>query len=536
MSTIPPPYSFDPKSERRAAAYQAKAARDIYKAQRQLLREQQRHLRRGSILGPILLVTFGVVALLVSTGRWNALNFTAAYSRWWPLLLVLAGAILLAEWAFDQYLAQTAATPPLRRRVGGGIVFLLILIAIFGATSRTVHDQRDFITNGFSINSGNIAEMFGEKHDLAPQVLDETLPPLTPGLTLTVDNPRGDILITGKSNDGNLHITVNKHVFGGRSGANGESGGFWGGGAGGSGGGSGSSSSDSGSLSDGASSDLLTPVFVASPNGISLTVPTHGSDSADLTILVPESLALSLSAAHGDINVTGIKAPINLNAYGDVELQSIAGNVTARLSHTHSDFMAHNITGDLSLRGTIGDLALTDISGQTYLEGTYNGDTHFERLRGPVTFQTSRTHFTLARVDGHVDIDSDTISGDQLVGPVNLRVNSRNINFDNLSGDLDLIDTNGKINITTAKPGNIAILNTNDAISLTIPDRTGLTLFASTTGGEIENDFNIPVTKEKDRSSAQGPTGDAKYRINLQTTHDNITLRKGSPPPITPAP
>ena len=519
MSTIPPPYQYDPKAARRAAALQARAVRDQFKAQRDLIRHQQRSLRRGSILGPILLVGIGVLALIVSTGRWNLLSFTAWYSRWWPAIFVVAGLILLAEWAFDHYLAQTT-TPPLRRRVGAGVVVLLIFAAIFGTTSRTVHDQHDLLVNGLSINPGNFAELFGDKHDLPPQILDEALPALTPGLTLTVDNPRGDILITGKSNDGNLHITVNKHVFG--NGGTGGAAGIFGGGDGG-----GSSSSQSEIQS---SSDGLTPLFVASPNGLSLTVPTHGNDSADLTLLVPDSLALTLNAHHGDIKVTGLKAPIDATAYGDVEFQSIAGNITTHLSHTHSDFLAHNITGNLSLRGTIGDVALTDVTGQSYLEGTYNGSTHFERLLGPVTFQSSRTHLTFAKLNGELDLDSDSISGNRLVGPINLRVNSRNIDFDNISGDLDLTDTNGTINLTTAAPGNITVTNTNSPINLTIPDRTGFAFTATAANGSITNDFNLPTTNIGDHTTFSTTVGDGKNRINLQTTHANINLHKGPTP------
>ena len=424
MSTVPPPYRYDPKAERRAALLQAKAQRSAYKAQRALFRAQNRHLRRGSLLGPMLLVSFGVIALLLSTGRWSALTFTAWYSRWWPALLVLAGLILLAEWTFDQYLVQTtpAGTPPLRRRVGPGVIVLLTLLAIFGVTSRTVHDEHDFLANGFSINHDNVFELFGDKHDLPPQVLDEPIPTLTPGLTLTIENPHGDIAVTGKSNDGSLHITVNKQVY----------------------------SSDANTQDKG---DQLTPRFTSSPNGLSLSVPTVDGGTADLTILVPESLALSLNANHGDISVTGLKAPVTLTSnHGDVELQSVTGVVSARVNHSDSAFSAHNLTGDLTLKGNLGDVALTDITGQTYLEGDFYGDTHFERLHGPVTFQTSRTHFTLARLDGNIDVDHSDISASQLVGPVNLRVKSRNITFDNLSGDLDLTNSNGSVDITSIGP------------------------------------------------------------------------------------
>ncbi len=506
MSTVPPPYRYDPRADKRAALLQAKALRDSYKAQRALFRQQTRHLRRGSILGPLLLTGFGVAALLLSTGHWSALTVTAWYSRWWPVLLVLAGIVLLAEWAFDQYVLQTtpAGTPPLRRRVGGGVVFLLILVAVFGATSRTVHDQHDIFSNGLSINPNNLSELFNDKRDLPPQILDETLPPLTPGLVLTIDNPHGDIHITGKSPDGNLHITVNKQV----------------------------TAADSALQSKG---DQLTPLFVASPNGLSLSVPTVDGGAADLTLLVPDSLALSLNASHGEISVTGLKASVTLTSnHGDVELQSITGNVNARINHRDSAFAAHHITGDLTLKGDVGDLAVTDVSGQTYMEGGFYGDNHFERLLGPTTFQSDHTHLTLARLNGSLDIDRSNISGSQLVGPVNLRDSSRNVSFDHLSGDLDLGNSNGAVDISSSSPGNLAITNTNGRINLTLPDRAGFTVNAST-NGLIDDGFALPTTKSGSQTNLAGTLGDGRNQISLRTTHADISLQKG-PPASSPRP
>ncbi len=504
MSTSLPPYRYDPKADKHAARLQARAQRDAYKTQRALYRQQTRHLRRGSMLGPVLLTGFGLVALLISTGRWSALTFAGWYARWWPALLVLAGAILLAEWAFDQSVAQRnpAATLPMRRRIGAGVVVLLVLLAALGGTFRTVHDQREFFTNGFSINNNNFAEFFGEKHDLPPQILDETIPAFTPGLLLTIENPHGDIHVTGKSNDGNLHITVNKQVY----------------------------ASDATSQAKG---DQLTPLYVASPNGLSLTVPTVEGGSADLTLLVPESIALSLNASHGVISVTGFKASVSLTSnHGDVELQSVTGNVNALVEHSDSAFSAHNLTGNVTLKGNLGDVNLTDIAGQTYMEGDFYGDSHFERLLGPVTFQTSRTHLTLARLNGDIDLDHSNISGSQLVGPVSLRVKSRNISFDGIDGDLDLTNSNGSVDVTSSTPGTLTIGNTNGSINLTLPDHTGLAVSADTRGGTINDDFNLPVTDVGHHSTVTGTVGDGRNQIKLQTTHANIDLHKGPAPPI----
>ncbi len=74
MATLPPPYS----------------QRDAARAQRYYLRS----LRRRSMLGPVVLIVVGVIALLVETGKLNAFHLWEWYIHWWPLLLIGRGIAL----------------------------------------------------------------------------------------------------------------------------------------------------------------------------------------------------------------------------------------------------------------------------------------------------------------------------------------------------------------------------------------------------------------------------------------------------------
>ncbi len=78
MATLPPPYS----------------QRDAARAQRYY----QRSLRPPSIIGPLLLIVMGVIALLVETNQLNPVRLWDWYMRWWPLLLVGVGLLSLGDW------------------------------------------------------------------------------------------------------------------------------------------------------------------------------------------------------------------------------------------------------------------------------------------------------------------------------------------------------------------------------------------------------------------------------------------------------
>src|ERR1700677_521136 len=110
MAGFPPiPPSGSPFDGRRQARFlrdqikaQARAQRAAIRAQRDLFRYQTRALRRTSILGPVIILSIGVMVLLVRLGRIPPSSFWNWYGHWWPMLLVGAGVILVAEWAFDQ--------------------------------------------------------------------------------------------------------------------------------------------------------------------------------------------------------------------------------------------------------------------------------------------------------------------------------------------------------------------------------------------------------------------------------------------------
>src|SRR5487761_1279322 len=123
MSTTPPPFPTRDqlRAQRRMMKDQARAQRNQWRAQRYQWKAQRQALRRGSILGPLLLIGIGVVVLLIHTGKLPPFLLWEWYGRHWPLLLVAAGVVLLLEWALDLATRGTDANGmrvPVRRGLG----------------------------------------------------------------------------------------------------------------------------------------------------------------------------------------------------------------------------------------------------------------------------------------------------------------------------------------------------------------------------------------------------------------------------------
>src|SRR5580693_9357049 len=152
---VPPPY--DSRTQWRVYREQQRAAwraqRDAWRAQRHAWKANYVGVygpRVPSVVGPVLLVCVGVIALLLVTGHIDAGSFWTWYGQWWPLLLIGAGLALLGEWALDM-----RRKTPVRR--GGSFVGILVILAIIGVLAAAHHHfpwNHDFGGTDFFNNFG----------------------------------------------------------------------------------------------------------------------------------------------------------------------------------------------------------------------------------------------------------------------------------------------------------------------------------------------------------------------------------------------
>jgi DUF4097 and DUF4098 domain-containing protein YvlB len=487
---------------------QARAQRDMLRAQREAYRYQSRGMRRSSILGPLVLISVGVVFLLVQTGHLQGYRLWEWYARFWPFLLVGAGIIMLLEWAYDQHVQSDPTQPRYRRRVGGGVITIIILLAFTGVVLSGSHaDGRSRLFNGLNINQDNWDEFMGDKHE-SDQTLAQTFPA---GATLLVNNPRGDVTIAGTSDDNQIHVAVHKQVY-----------------------------TRSDSEAD-AKAQRLSPNLNVSDNNITLNVPGMEGGRADLAITVPANASTTVNANHGDVKITALKAPVTISAnHGDVELSAITGDITTRINNSGSNLSAHSVTGSLTVEGHSHDSTISDLNGPLTMRGEFFGDAHFERIRGPLKFHTSRTDFQLGRLDGQIDISSSAaLSTSEAVGPLTLTTHSRNITLDRVAGDVSVTNRNGSVDVTSAPPlSNVTVENRNGSVSITVPEQANFAYQFDATNGDIESDFSQIKSTEQDsrKNTVSGTIGKGGPLLRVTTSQGDVALKKASIMPLPPMP
>jgi DUF4097 and DUF4098 domain-containing protein YvlB len=488
MASTPP---YDPRTAWRVEKEHRKAQRDALRTQRAYWRAR----RKPSLVGPLLLITIGVTALLLVTGKIAAAQFWAWYAKWWPLLLVIMGVALLVEWFIDRNTAY-----PVRR--GGGLVFLVLLIVGLGWSASTWHDWAP-LRDEFGGDDNDFFRFMGQEHDNDEQ----SSVAIPAGAHVQIQNARGDVTIAAADSDGSMHVRINKVVY---------------------------TSSDEEAQRIFA---RFKPKITVSGSSVLVYVEGRNNAKANLTLDLPRNASVDVSTNHGDITIAGCRGSVNVNSgRGDVKLDDVSSNAHAHMGK--GDFSAHAIRGDLSLDGRMDDVTISDIRGKVLLQGDFFGDTHLEHISSPVHFHSSRTDIELARIDGDLTMDSGDLHVNSAVGPTRITTRSKDIDLTQMYGDVNVANSNGSVKIASATPlGQVHVDNRNGEIRILVPPAASFSVEAHATHGAIQTDFPLTTTTDEKSHSVSGQVGQGGPRIALNTTNNDIQLQTGEAfPPLPPTP
>jgi DUF4097 and DUF4098 domain-containing protein YvlB len=505
MSTPPnappggiPPY--DPKTQWRMYREQQKAAwraqRDAWRAQRQAWKAGYGSVygpRVPSMVGPVILIGIGVVALLVMTGHIAAGAFWEWYARWWPLLLIGAGLAMLGEWAIDMR-RQT----PVRR--SGNFVGLLIFLAFLGFGASGWHHVGPWFDQ-FNGDNGDIFNAFGmPEHDNDAQAINAAIPA---GATVDIENPRGDVSIT--AGDGpNIEVQAHEQAYA-------------------------DSDNDAKKIWD-----AVAPHLTVSGTAVVLKSAENSKGRVNLTVTVPKSAKVTVNDGWDDVAAAGLGAGIDVTARGNIQLNGITGPVVAHFTNgRHDEFSAHNVQGDLTLQGDVNDVTISEIHGTVTQNGDIPGDVHMENISGPVHLHTSVTTLDVAALPGDLTLDSDDLRVTQAQGAVHVATHAKDVDLSQIYGDSTVEDRDGRISVEPAGAYSIDAKNDKGDVEITLPPNAGGVVDGRTRNGDIVTDYGLTVSGDQDKT-VSGQIGSGGPHITLSSDNGDLGIKKG--PAFPPAP
>ena len=442
-----------------------------------------------SVFGPIVLIGIGVLLLLATQHVVSFARIGYWFSKYWPLLLILAGVVRLIEFIWAK---QSDRPAP---RFGGGGIALVILLIIFGYGVTSAHrfgQQLNWDDNDMDMN-GPWADAFrGDPHEYD---LREDLP-LT-GDSVDFHADRADITVSPSSDD-KVHVMSHLTVY-------------------------------SHSQID---ADRLKDKFniSATPNGAGTTITAGAVENgkASIEVQVPANAKLDLSNGRGDISVRDRKAGVTIGTQrGDVTGENIEGPLTIH-SGGRTTLTLHQVQGDVSVQGKFNDITATDLTGAISFDGDFYGELRLEKVAKGVHFHSSRTEMEFAKIDGEMNMTPDQLQVTSVEGPVRVVTRSKDLHLQQVKGDVDVEDENASIEVQPASPvGNVRVQNKRGSIDFVAPENANFTLQARADNGEINSDIGIDVhSSDHGDSSASGTVGKGGNKVILTADRGSINLKK----------
>jgi DUF4097 and DUF4098 domain-containing protein YvlB len=451
-------------------------------------------MRRGSLVGPLLLIAAGVVFLAGTL--YPGLYWFEMGARYWPLVLIGWGLLRLIE-----ILVWAARSRPIPARgIGGGEWTVIVLICLVGSGMFFVNRHRPWEHMG--VLAAKRIEMFGHAYDYS---IAEQRQTTVKAPRVVIENLRGNARVVGADA---LEIKVSGHK-----------------------------TIRAMQQSDAEQADRQSPVEV-SVQGDQVVVRTNQDRitgerriSTDLEITVPRGATIEGRGREGDFEIQDISGNVDVSSdNAGVRIQNVGGN--ARVDVRRSDVVrAVNLTGALEIVGQRGrDIELDNVQGLVTISGSFSGDLVFQNLAKALRFQDSNTELRVEKLPGRIDMDLSTLSGNKLVGPVVFTSHSRDVQFEDFSQAVQVSLDRGDV---TLRPAQVPLpridVNTHSGnLDLALPEKSQFALKASTGSGEISNDFGpeLKTLSPGNRGGALEGGGGRGTPISISTDRGSITVRK----------
>src|SRR5579862_81897 len=460
--------------------------------------------RHRSFAGPVVLIIVGTVFLLTTMHLVSVGRLGHMFANYWPLLLILWGVMKVIE----HQQAQREGTRP--SGIGAGGILLIVMIVVFGLTATQLeHVNWKGLRDGLNIDDNDVNfPIFGGDTFNFNDNLSQSFPA---GASLKVIDMRGAVSVHA-SDDNKIEVVVRKKV-------------------------SAENQADADKFNNETRPTITTIGGLVTVDAKTEGAGEHGVQT-DLDISIPRKAAVTISSHRGDVNVSGRDGNVEISTqHSDTSVDDVTGSV--KISQEKGSVKLEQITGDVHVDARLNEVSVADVKGSVQLDGEFQESVKLERISKGVTFKSSRTSMEFSRMDGSLDLDSDDLHADQILGPVHQSTRSKNIRLEGVSGDVRLQNDNGTVELGMRTVGNVQIDNRNGDIQLMVPDKAGFRLDARTHDGEIQSDFpELKVNNDEHESRASGSVGNGSSHIVVNNEHDGIEIRRASDvaPPVPPAP
>lgn len=449
-------------------------------------------MRRGSVIGPLILIGLGILFLF--RNLWPDVPLVDLISRYWPFLLIVWGLVRLIEIMF--WVATGRPLP--RNGISGGEWALIFVICVVGATMYTAHNASSWFPSGRAWR--RVMVNMGESYDYTLAPAEKPCPK---NCRILIESFRGSAKITGSADATTVKASGQETVR-------------------------------SFQQAEADSANKQTPLELIQ-QGDQIIVRTNQDKvndrvqpNADLDITVPAGSSIEAHGRYGDFDVQGINGSVNIASdNAGVRLENIGGNVLVD-TRTSDTIRAVDVKGSVELKGRGDDVELRNIGGRVTMNGTYVGEVQFTNLAQPLQWEDAINSLAFEKLPGQVRVSRGEVTGNNIVGPIRLRARSADVQLSDLTQSLDLSVDRGDLDLRPGK--NLPKMEVHDRsgdIDLALPPGAKFDLRASTEHGDVNNEYGDGVHEDTSGHGGAivGSTGGGP-QLRLETGRGTVTVRK----------
>lgn len=355
-------------------------------------------MRPRSLVTPLLLILAGTVLLVFNL--WPGLDWWALVATWWPIILVVWGALRAIE-----ILVWSRAGHPLPEHgISPGEWILAILLVVVGTGVHFAYERLPW--RGLE---QHLLDAFGQTYwyDLTGST------PCAPDAEVVIDNPRGNVEIVGQQGVSTVQVEGRLWIR----------------------------ALDARRAEEAhrrirlqfSGSERQVEVGLAHQN-----LPEGTQAGADLRVQLPAGASVRLRGRDGELELTGVAGKVK------IEAEDATARLTQCCSNLELDLRGARFvqisgtSGPVELRGRGRDVEVERAQGPVTIRGSYTGQLRLRQLPAGVVFEGRRAQLSVTRLDGVLRMDSGQLHAEDLVGPLRLKAGSRDIQLARFRGSLEL--------------------------------------------------------------------------------------------------
>jgi hypothetical protein len=465
-------------------------------------------MRRGSVIGPLILIAIGVAFLV--RNLYPEIPILDFLGRNWPYILIGWGALRLVE----LFTWKSSGKPLPVSGVSGGEWTLIVFLCMFGiGLHQFSRRQSTWLPR---INIGGI-DVMGESFEYP--YAQKTVKAASKTPRIVIESFRGDAQITGTDSD-EVKVSGLKTLKALES-----------------------------KDAERAEKDSPLEVVTQGDQIIIRCNQDRGDSRARVTskldISVPRGASIDARGRYGDFDIRDVNGQVEI--YSDnagVRLDNLGGNV--KIDLRRSDIIrAVGVKGDMELKGRGDDIELENILGTVTVNGGYSGTVQFRNLAKPVRYTGVNADFQMEKIPGELRSTISNLSASNVVGPI--RVNSskaKDVQISDFTQTLEISVDRGDVEL---RPGRmplsrIDVSTKHGEIDFSVPAQAKFDLRATASRGEVSNDYGDSLRVESSGNrgqTLQGTVGAGGPTVVLNSGRGGITVRKGealTSPVAPPAP